>query len=421
MKFRLLLFVFPLVLGAQASFKKVRTLFIGNSYTYVNNLPLLVQNLALAKGDTLVHDSYAPGGYTFFNHFSDATTKAKIMQGGWDYVVLQGQSQEPSFSPGQVSAQTLPYAIKLDSLVKKYNSCAHTVFYETWGRKNGDASNCAAYPPICTYTGMQNRLRDSYKLFADTVHDLFAPVGEAWRLVRAANPSIELYQTDESHPVLEGSYLAAAVFYEMLFKKTVLTSTYNPGIGSATLSVLNQAAHQLVSDSAVLTNIPKYAPKVSFSSTLTGPLKFQFLSATPAFLHHWSFGDGSVSSLANPSHLYVGGGTYTVSLTVSDTKGCKIDSVSSVVFAANISGLTENTMIPVQLYPNPCSDRLVIATGGRFEQRQAVIELRDLLGRLVHVGPFTGYLETSSLQNGVYYLKISGGQLQSSSCFIKNE
>ena len=186
--------------------KKLKVLFLGNSYTYVNNLPQLIHDIALANGDTLVFDSNCPGGHTFNNHFNNATSISKINSQAWDNVILQAQSQEPSFSPAQVEAQTLPYAIKLDSIIQHNNNCTETVFYETWGRKNGDASNCGSYPPICTYLGMQDRLRASYKLFADTTKSVMAPAGEAWRKSIALNPSLELYSSDQSHPSLERSY-----------------------------------------------------------------------------------------------------------------------------------------------------------------------------------------------------------------------
>lgn len=240
------------------SHQKRKVLFLGNSYTYVNNLPQLIKDIALANGDTLVFDSNCPGGHTFNNHFNNATSLSKINAQAWDCVILQAQSQEPSFSPGQVAAQTLPYAIKLDSLIKNNNPCTETVFFETWGRKNGDASNCGSYPPICTYTGMQNRLRASYKLFADTTQSIMAPAGEAWRKSIAQNPSLELYSSDQSHPAIEGSYLTACVFYETLFHKSVLSNTYTAGVSSINVSFLQQIAHDVVNDSLLTWNIGKY-------------------------------------------------------------------------------------------------------------------------------------------------------------------
>ena len=72
-------------------------LFIGNSYTYVNNLPNLVKQIALSFGDSLIYDIITPGGATFNTNANNTQTLAKINQQQWDYVVLQAQSQEPSF------------------------------------------------------------------------------------------------------------------------------------------------------------------------------------------------------------------------------------------------------------------------------------------------------------------------------------
>ncbi len=258
------LFVFVFINHSVAQqHKKLKVLFLGNSYTYVNNLPQLIHDVALANGDTLIFDSNCPGGQTFYGHFNDATSISKINALAWDNVVLQAQSQEPSFSPAQVEAQTLPYAIKLDSIIQHNNNCTETVFYETWGRKNGDASNCASYPPICTYLGMQDRLRASYKLFADTTHALMSPAGEAWRKSIALNPTLELYSSDQSHPSIEGSYLTACVFYEVLFHKSVLSNTYTAGVSATNVSFLQQIAHDVVNDSLSTWNIGKYTPCVT--------------------------------------------------------------------------------------------------------------------------------------------------------------
>ena len=151
-----------IISSANVEAKIYKILFLGNSYTYVNDLPNTFKAICTSEGDSVEVTSYSPGGYTFQSMSNDANALAQIQMGSWDFVVLQGQSQEPSFPPSQVATNTYPYAKKLDSLVKAYNTCAEVVYYMTWGRKYGDASNCASYPVICTYNGMQQRLRESY-------------------------------------------------------------------------------------------------------------------------------------------------------------------------------------------------------------------------------------------------------------------
>jgi hypothetical protein len=87
----------------------------------------------------------------------------------------------------------------------------------TWGRENGDQDNCANYTPLCTYDGMQQRLRESYVQMADDNNAIVVPVGMAWKYVRDNYPEIDLYQSDESHPSVEGTYLAACTFNRVLY------------------------------------------------------------------------------------------------------------------------------------------------------------------------------------------------------------
>jgi hypothetical protein len=167
-------------IAQERSISNKNILFIGNSYTYVNDLPLMIANVSLSTNDTISYNSSTPGGYTFNNHTQDTASISKIKQGNWDFVVLQEQSQLPSFPIGQVSVESFPYAKILDSIINTYNSCAETVFYMTWGRKNGDASNCASWPPVCTYQGMDSLLRDRYTQMAFDNKTILSPVGALW-------------------------------------------------------------------------------------------------------------------------------------------------------------------------------------------------------------------------------------------------
>ena len=113
-------FILTILLGIasmQAFSKVTQVLFIGNSYTGVNNLPQLFYDLSLSLGDSVFVDTYNPGGYTLQMHSTDVNTLAKINSRPWDFVILQEQSQRPSFPPAQVAMDVYPYARQLDSLI----------------------------------------------------------------------------------------------------------------------------------------------------------------------------------------------------------------------------------------------------------------------------------------------------------------
>lgn len=241
-----LLFCLPLVVHAQDT---ISALFLGNSYTNYNNLPNLVQNLAAADGNLFTHDSNTPGGYTLEAHSSNTTTLNKIAASDWNYVILQGQSQRSSFPPAQVATEVEPYASLLNDFIKANNACTETLFYMTWGRQNGDASNCANYAPLCTYAGMQARVKSSYLLYAHDNGAAVSPVGAAWKQVRNAYPSINLYTADQSHPSLAGSYLAACVFYSSMFRVPATGNSYINTLDSVVAANLQTIASNIVLDS----------------------------------------------------------------------------------------------------------------------------------------------------------------------------
>ena len=312
----------PLLIIAQ---QKKEVLFIGNSYTYVNDLPNLVKQIALSFGDTLIHDSSTPGGANFNGHSSSAQTLAKINQQQWDYVVLQAQSQEPSFSPSQVANDTYPYAEILVDSIHENSNCTEPLFFMTWGRKYGDQQNCQNYPPICTYQGMQQRLRESYLEMAFVDSASCAPVGMAWKKSIAIDSAINLYSSDNSHPSIYGSYLAACTFYASIFKKSALGSSYWPNtIDSATAYSLQQIGSSTVLDSLAVWNI--FNADFSFQQYNDSIICTNLSSNYDNVL--WDFGDGITSFNENPTHIYTNSGTYILTLFSFSNQGCLVDSQS---------------------------------------------------------------------------------------------
>ena len=190
----LVFFYAPIILLSQS----LDVLFIGNSYTYANNMPQMVSEIALSLGDTLNLESSTPGGATFNIHSTNINTLNKISQKPWDYVVLQAQSQEPSFSPTQVANDVFPYAQILIDSIESNSICTEPIFFMTWGRKYGDQQNCQFYPPICTYLGMQKRLRDSYLDMTFNHNATCSPVGICWKESIAQDSTLNLFSSDNN-------------------------------------------------------------------------------------------------------------------------------------------------------------------------------------------------------------------------------
>lgn len=243
----LLLFALAFHLYAQVQ-NELNVLFLGNSYTAANDLPSLVAQCAASTGRTVNYQSNTPGGHTFFGHTNNATSQNLIAQGNWDFVVLQEQSQFPSFPLSQVEEDCFPYAAILNDSILSHNECAETVFYMTWGRENGDSQNCANWPPVCTYEGMDDLLNERYRTMAEENDAILSPVGALWRSIRTNYPDIELYVSDGSHPSLAGSYAAAVSFFSVLYRVDPTEITYNAGLDEAIANTIKSEAKTIVYD-----------------------------------------------------------------------------------------------------------------------------------------------------------------------------
>lgn len=377
-----------------------KVLFLGNSYTSVNNLPALISNLAISKGNNLVYDSNTPGGHRFLNHAVNQTSLAKITSDNWDYVVLQAQSQEGAFPDGQLDTEVYPYAEILNDSVKANNPCSESMFYMTWGRENGDQQNCQFYPPFCTYNGMQERLRYAYLNMANDNDASVAPVGVAWRYVRENHPSIDLYTADESHPSIYGSYLAACVFYTSIFREAISGSTYYASISQTDAEILQDVASMIVLDSMNTWNIGAYDLQADFSYTINGS-EVNFTNTSSNMGNsYWDFGDGNSSNLSSPTHQYGSISSFNVMLVEDD--GCKQDTTYQTI-DLNTTGLVENK-----------GDLILTQTESNLKlislKSYTSFEIYALNGKKVLIGKMNSdQINIESLDKGVYVLRLISG------------
>ncbi|MCO6482288.1 MAG: PKD domain-containing protein [Flavobacteriales bacterium] len=387
-----------------ASAQQHRVLFIGNSYTGVNNLPEMTRQLALSLGDTLVVASSNPGGYTFSQHCTNAATQGLIDQGDWDFVVLQEQSQLPSFPPAQVASQCLPYAQALVDSIRAHSVCAEPVFYMTWGRENGDAQNCAAWPPVCTYEGMQQQLRISYLQMAEDNSAECAPAGMAWKHVRDNFPTIDLYASDGSHPSVAGSYLVACTMYSTFFRKSTVGAGWLSTLDANTAATLQQVASNTVLDSLDTWNIGVNDPVAAPTFTDLGGGQVQFSeNSTHATSHFWDLGDGSTSTESSFTHSYAVTGDYTVTYIAMDDCGRTDTSVFEV--AGIVAGIHEQAAR---------SFRVVADAQGLFIHNAGdagTLHLFDLQGRTlrtVSIGAGSGQHIRLASGQGVLWRFVDG-------------
>ncbi len=176
----------------------LRVLFVGNSYTEVNALPSVVASL----GQRLEFESMTTGGARLIDQWP---ARQRLSDGGFNVVVLQGQSLEPILSADDfyLGASTLSEAAR--------DADTRVIWFETWPRRAGDPLYTDETFGSREPDEMRRQLSDRYHYAQQFFGGEVAEVGNVWGLFGP-----ELYADDGSHPSAEGTLVSACVIYTVL-------------------------------------------------------------------------------------------------------------------------------------------------------------------------------------------------------------
>lgn len=207
----------------------LQVLFLGNSLTYTNDIPKLIQQLAQSNNDKLTYSEHLPGGWTlYYHHLRSPISTGLIASQPWDYVILQGQSKELLYENEYTNYKGIR---RLVSMMRE--NCSRPALYST-----------AA--PKTLYKELQGYIHKRYTVIANEVDGLLIPVGNAFEI--ATDNGISVY-ADKVHPNPKGSYLAACVFYAALYQKSPISLSFTAG-----LTIAEALELQTIADSVVMGN-----------------------------------------------------------------------------------------------------------------------------------------------------------------------
>jgi len=184
----------------------MRILMLGNSFTFCNDVPKMISGMLQAEVESVVR------GGAYLRQRLDpadelcAQTKDALAKGGWDYVVLQEQSNNPATN----KADFLQAAHALCAKIRAAG--AKPVFYATWAYKDGGEKLASVN---MTNAEMLKKLYDAYHEAADANDALIADVGVAFDRQKDV---VELYVHDGYHASPAGSMLAAATIARTIEK-----------------------------------------------------------------------------------------------------------------------------------------------------------------------------------------------------------
>lgn len=209
-------------------------LFIGNSLTYVNDLPGTVAALATAADATIGVESVTRPDFALIDHVNGMSDAVEVIRrGGWDYVVVQ---QGPTTQ--QIGRDTLILAVRLlDPEIRA---------------AGGRSASLMVWPPFGN-RGAFDQVQASCREAAESVGGLFLPAGEAWRSAWAADPNLPLYGSDGFHPSALGTYLAALVVYEGItghdarsLPRQAVVAGQTLDVSAGVVALLQRVAHETV-------------------------------------------------------------------------------------------------------------------------------------------------------------------------------
>jgi hypothetical protein len=218
--------------------KCTRVFFIGNSYTYVNNLPDVFARLSFSGGHKVETGIAAGGGWMLSDAVKEKDTIDGLASKRWNYVVLQEQSQTPASTESRTTSM-LPAVRELTGLI--YPTGGIPILFITWGHREGWSDN-----GLPDYESMQNAINAGYMEVSRELNIAAVPVGYAWQAVHSQFPQINLWQADGSHPSAAGTYLAACVFYTVIFGESPEKLDYYGKVDKSSALTLQKAVADTV-------------------------------------------------------------------------------------------------------------------------------------------------------------------------------
>ena len=187
--------------------KDIKVLFIGNSHTYMNDMPALFSHI-YEKTTNYKAESVmlAFSGRKLEWHLKEyMSLRYNLLYGKYDYCIIQ-QAAHP-FPPED---DTLKDGKQIIDFCKKANTIP--VLYMTWAEKANPEN--------------QQKMVDTYTKLAKETGALLAPIGVAWRNVQNKFPEIDLYYKDGEHASPYGVLLISSLMVKTISGLTPVLPDY---------------------------------------------------------------------------------------------------------------------------------------------------------------------------------------------------
>lgn len=194
-------------------------LIIGNSRTYLHDMPHMVRLIADSERVPQKYQitTRTLPGVSFKDLWDDPVTQRLLSQ-TWDDIILQGESRAEGSEDNRNAFLT--YGQQLMTLAQVHGKTALIV---NWAY--GEAI-WKGYPAEMRVTQYEDLQRDHASLARSTNAQLIN-VGQVWEDALSELPAVPLYE-DGNHPTVAGSYLSALMVYAHLSRRRFSAASYVP-------------------------------------------------------------------------------------------------------------------------------------------------------------------------------------------------
>ena len=216
----------------------VRILFVGNSLTYVGNLPAVLEALSTSNGKSVSVEMLVKGGATLTERANDSSVEREMNSARYDFVVLQERGGDVfcfgDDSSGGDDCESSKAHVELGRVV-----LAH-----------------GAKPIVLgTYQSLESASQTIEKqesALAKQMGAIYIPVSESFRLSQTLYTDNAWFNADKTHPGPDLVLLEAVWLYSAIFDSpptpqelTVAAPIFGPGahfVGSSLASTQAVAA-----------------------------------------------------------------------------------------------------------------------------------------------------------------------------------
>ncbi|MDP6417449.1 MAG: hypothetical protein QGG54_20805, partial [Gammaproteobacteria bacterium] len=189
----------------------LRVLFVGNGLTAANNMPAVINAMAVSGKFRIEADMRAYNGYSLRSHAGDRRTYQAITNVTYDpnnftnalpldAVIMQEHTVLPiyNFPQMQTNVSMLTQVIT--------NQDSLPMLFMTWSRPDSFFSQ----------SDVLFRTDSAYTVIGQQQNMPVVPCGRAWELSEWRRPEVVLRENDGYTPTIKGTYLNACMFYAYL-------------------------------------------------------------------------------------------------------------------------------------------------------------------------------------------------------------